>query len=287
MSRIVRIATVQAPAVTEGATPDSIQNRALELLREAAQANADVICLPEYVNCMACGAEEASARAGAPAQELLKTSAACAAEFGCYVIAPAVIDTGGGRFNRGHVIDRKGEIVGRFDKVHLTHVERDEWGVTAGDDWPVFECDFGRIGLMICYDGCFPEPARILALRGAEIVFWPSLQRSFTETELSLETRAHAYFNRVIVVRSSYGTDPDQPWRPGVMVGMSCVCNHDGHVLASLGRWVGWTSAVVDLDAQQRGARSFGGDIGVVKEMRFGDRRPETYGTLTDTNPAV
>ena len=282
MSRVIRIATVQPPAVTEGATPGSIQSRALELLREAAQAGADIICLPEYLNCMACGADEASARAGQPARDLLEAAAACAREFNCHVIVPTVIDTDAGRFNRGHVIDRKGELAGHFDKVHLTHVERDEWGVTAGDEWPVFDCDFGKIGIMICYDGCFPEPARILALRGAEIIFWPSLQRSFTETELTLETRAHAYFNRVIVVRSSYGTERDQPWKPGVMVGMSCVCNHDGTVLASLGRWVGRTSAVVDLDAHQRGQRSFGGAIGAIKEMRFGDRRPETYGTLAD-----
>jgi len=256
--------------------------RALELLGEAAGAGADIVCLPEYVNCMACEAGAAAERAGAPAQELLDAASGCARAGGCYVLAPAVVDTPAGRFNRGHLIDRNGKTAGHFDKVHLTHVERGEWGVTAGNEWPVFECDFGRIGMMICYDGCFWEPARILTLKGAEIVFWPSLQRSFTETELLIQTQAHAYFNHTIIVRSSYGMPKTKPWRPGVMVGMSCVCGADGALLANLGRWTGWTMAAVDLDEVQVGARSFGGDVGVLKEMRLGDRRPKTYAAIVE-----
>jgi hypothetical protein len=47
-------------------------------------------------------------------------------------------------------------------------------GVRPGDDYPVFDCDFGRIGIEICYDSWFPEVARVLALKGAEIVFCPN-----------------------------------------------------------------------------------------------------------------
>ena len=281
MNRFVRIATVQPPAPTEGATPDAIQQRTLDLLRLAAQEKPDVVCLPEYANCMACGPEQASARAEKPARDLVEAVAEHARSAKCWVIVSVLIDTDAGRFNRAHLIDRRGKPAGHFDKVHLTRIERDEWRVTAGGEWPVFECDFGRIGIMICYDGCFPEPARILALKGADILFWASLQRTYTETELDLQTRSHAYFNHVIVVRSSYGTERGLPWAPGDMVGMSCICNHDGHMLADLGRWVGWTSATVDLDAPQRGPHSFGGEIGLLKEMRMGDRRPDTYGALT------
>lgn len=282
MSRPVTIATVQPPAADDDATPDSIQERALELLEAAADAGADIVCLPEYLNCMACGPEAVDDRAVTAAQTMLDAAATCARKHACYIVAPAVIGMPPHRFNRAHVIDRSGVIAGRFDKVHLTHVERDEWRVSPGDTWPVFACDFGRIGIMICYDGCFLEPARLLALNKAEIIFWPSLQRSFTERELLLQTQTHAYFNHVIVVRSSYGTDKNRPWRPGRMVGMSCVCGQDGALLANLGRWTGWTMATVDLDQAQVGARSFGGDLGKVKEMRFGDRRPETYGGIVE-----
>ena len=132
-------------------------------------------------------------------------------------------------------------------------------------------------------DGCFVESARSLALQGAEVVLWPSLQRGYTESELMLQVRAHAHFNGVVIVRSSYGTERGRPWRPGTMVGLSCVCGSDGHVVASLGRWAGWTSATVDLDAPPGGERSFGGETGVLREMRAADRRPETYGAITRT----
>ena len=47
-----------------------------------------------------------------------------------------------------------------------------EWIMQQGSDLPVFDFDFGRIGIMTCYDGWFPEPARILSLRGAELIVW-------------------------------------------------------------------------------------------------------------------
>jgi predicted amidohydrolase len=280
MSRIVKIVTVQPPAPVDGSTPDSIQARAMELLGEAA-AGVDIVCLPEYLNCMACGPEHLEERSTIAANNLLQKAAVVAEQNGCYVVLPLVIEDKGKKYNRAHLVDRGGKICGVFDKVHLTHVEKDDWGLVPGEAWPVFECDFGRIGVMICYDGCFMEPARVLSLKGAEIIFWPSLQRSFTESELDLQTRAHAYFNHTVVVRSSYGTEKGKPWAPGTMVGFSCICDADGSIAANLGRWAGWTSAVIDLDTKQTGYRSFGGDVGVIKEMRLGDRRPETYGTIT------
>ena len=283
MSRQVTVSTVQPPAPVEGAGPDEIQSRALELLEDAATHGADIVCLPEWLNAMGCGPDAAPARAGAPARDCLERAAATARRCRCYAVVPLLCETEEGRVNRAHLINRDGELVGHYDKVHLTQAEREDWRLAAGDGWPVFELDFGRVGIMICYDGCFVESARSLALQGAEVVLWPSLQRGYTESELLLQVRAHAYFNGVVAVRSSYGTERGRPWRPGTMVGLSCVCGPDGHVVASLGRWAGWTSATLDLDAPPRGERSFGGETGVLREMRAADRRPETYGAITRT----
>ncbi|MBN2210772.1 MAG: carbon-nitrogen hydrolase family protein [Sedimentisphaerales bacterium] len=283
MSRLIKIATVQPPAALEGQTADSIENQALDLLEQAAGDGADIVCLPEYLNCMACTPQQASERTGRHAENLLQHTAEIAKKHRCHVIAPVVIDTQQGRFNRAVLLGRDGEMLGHYDKVHLTLVERREWGIQPGASWPVFGCDFGKIGIMICYDGCFPESCRILALQGAEIVFWPGLQRGFSESELLLQVQSHAYFNRIHVVRSSYGTPKNQPWRPGMMVGLSCVCGDDGVLMASTGRWVGWTGCSVDLDAPQRGFRSFGGSQGTLRTMHFEDRRPETYERLTKT----
>ena len=276
MSRIVKIATIQPPAVDKNTTPDSIMNHGINLFKEAA-GHADIVCMPEFLNCMGSPVDTYSKRCSESAIKLIDVISKEAAKNNCYAIVPVVIDIESQRFNRAFLIDRQGNVTGYFDKVHLPEPEITNLGITAGNEWPVFDCDFGKIGIMICYDGCFPESSRILALKGAEIIFWPSLQRSYTERELLIQTQAHAYFNYTNIVRSSYGTDKSSPWQPGKMIGMSCVCGADGNILASLGRWCGWTVASVDLDGVQVGARTFGGDIGVIKEMRLSDRRPETY----------
>jgi predicted amidohydrolase len=284
MSRSVKIATVQPPAPNENSSADDVQNRAMELLEEAATANCDIVCLPEYLNCLACDLDQLFQRATTAASDALQKAQTIANQCNCYVILPLLMDVDGVLRNRANIINRNGEIVAYFDKVHITDVERNEWNITAGDSWDIYECDFGRIGIMICYDGCFIEPSRIYSLKGAEMLFWPSLQRSYTQTELELQTRAHAYFNYLTVIRSSYGTEPSQPWSPDTMVGMSCVCGPDGTMLANLGRWAGWTSTTIDLDKPQRGAKTFGGDCGLLKKMRFEDRRPETYKQIIKPN---
>ncbi len=277
MSRIVTIATVQPPAVPLDASR-SITDCAMELLEQAARHNCDIICLPEYLNCteLVCGAPTGCA--GDPA--LLDAIRAIAAARGTYVIAPLIVAEGTRRYNRAVVIDRRGRIIGHHDKVHLTQNEREDLGLTAGQTWPTFDCDFGRIGVMVCYDGCFFESSRLLCLNGAQVIFWPTLQRSYTESELDIQTRAHAVFNHVVVVRSSYGWPTTHAWKPGNMVGMSCVCHPDGNYLASLGKLAGWTMARVDLDAPMLGARSHGGQVGDVRQMRLQDRMPHTYRDL-------
>ena len=96
--------------------------------------------------------------------------------------------------NTALIFDRMGKIAGKYHKTHaaVDHYEgnppwakppgdRDrnwfikndpEWIMEKGSDLPVFELDFGKIGVLTCYDGWFPEPARVLSLRGAELIVW-------------------------------------------------------------------------------------------------------------------
>jgi predicted amidohydrolase len=71
--------------------------------------------------------------------------------------------------------DRSGNIVGKYRRTHPTVAEMVLKGVTPGDDYPVLETDFGRIGYQICYDNHFPEVARILSFKGAQIVLHPNM----------------------------------------------------------------------------------------------------------------
>lgn len=80
------------------------------------------------------------------------------------------------------IIDRQGQIIGKYSKTHKAvgsppyfwppNADDAEWTMRAGSEYPVFQLDFAKIGIMVCYDGFFPESAHILSLKGAEIVLW-------------------------------------------------------------------------------------------------------------------
>lgn len=87
--------------------------------------------------------------------------------FGTGAIVGFPEEEGGKIYNTALFIGKKGEIIGKYRKIHLFHKEKD-W-FTAGDTLPVFELEEGRIGLSITYDMEFPEVARSLALQDAQL----------------------------------------------------------------------------------------------------------------------
>lgn len=72
-------------------------------------------------------------------------------------------------YNTSVLIDRAGEIVGKYRKTHNSMSEFEK-GISPGNEYPVFDTDFGKLGMLICWDLYFPEPARILAQNGADII---------------------------------------------------------------------------------------------------------------------
>lgn len=102
--------------------------------------------------------------------------------------------------NTSYLIDDNGEILGKYRKTHPFPTERKEGGgwTTPGRDTVVVETKLGNIGMIICYDGDFPELSRVCALKGAEIITRPSaLLRSYDVWELTNKARAydnHVYF---------------------------------------------------------------------------------------------
>jgi predicted amidohydrolase len=104
-------------------------------------------------------------------------------------------------------MDRRGALVGKYRKVYLPTSEIEE-GLTPGNEYPVFRTDFGTIGLMICYDVFYADPARALARQGAEILLLPIWGGDETLA------KARAIENKVFLVTSGYDhptyiMDPD------------------------------------------------------------------------------
>ncbi len=104
-------------------------------------------------------------------------------------------------YNSAALINPQGEVVGVYRKTHLFPTERLSGGgwSTPGTEAPVFDTELGTIGMIICYDGDFPELARVLAIKGAEVIVRPAaLLRSFEIWEMT--NRARAYDNHVYMV---------------------------------------------------------------------------------------
>lgn len=81
-------------------------------------------------------------------------------------------DEDGKNYNSTYILDRNGEEVGRYLKCNITIGEMSR-GVATGCDYPVFDLDFGKVGIMICFDNYFPESAAALANRGAQLILYP------------------------------------------------------------------------------------------------------------------
>jgi predicted amidohydrolase len=128
---------------------------------------------------------------------------ACAKRNGCYIIMPLVLREEGdpARYsNVGLLVDREGHVAGMYHKVHpctdLNYALL-EGGMTPGSDYPVFDCDFGRVGIQICYDVEYAEGWQALANKGAEIVAFPS------ETPQTARPSMYALQHRYYVVSAT------------------------------------------------------------------------------------
>jgi predicted amidohydrolase len=147
-------------------------------------------------------------------------------------------------YNAAVVIGPEGKLLGTYHKTHPFGGERFDRGgwVTPGDDVLVVDTPLGRIGVIICFDGDYPEVARITAIRGAEILCRPSaLLRSADLWELT--NRARAYDNHVYVIGSNAtGVDPAGT----IYFGNSMIVTPIAEVIARAASHQCWISARLD-----------------------------------------
>jgi N-carbamoylputrescine amidase len=184
-------------------------------------------------------------------------------------------------YNTACVIERDGTIVGKYRKTHIPHVGPCFWEkfyFKPGNlGYPVFDTSVGRIGLIICYDRHFPEVARELGIKGAEIVFNPSATvESLSRYLWELEQPAHAVANGFWMAASNR-VGVEAPLNPAKFYGSSYFCSPRGKIIAQASDSEDEV-LVADLDLDE------------IREVRntwqfFRDRRPETYGELVAQLP--
>ena len=214
-ARKVRLATVQY--VPTGKSPRRNCEEYAPMIAEAARQRADLVVLGEtvpYVRTKLKPAECAEPIPG-PTTDYF---GGLANRHGLHVALSLYEREGHLVYNTAVLLSPEGKLLGKYRKVCLPHGEVEQ-GVAPGADYPVFDTKFGKVGLMVCYDGFYPEVARALAANGAEIIAWPVWGCD------PLLARARACENRVYVVSSTF-TDPKSEWM------ISAVIDPAGKVVA-------------------------------------------------------
>jgi predicted amidohydrolase len=175
-------------------------------------------------------------------------------------------------YNAAVVIGPSGEVLGSYRKTHPFGGERADRGgwVTPGEDICVVNTPLGRIGVIICFDGDYPELSRITAIKGAEIICRPSaLLRSADIWELT--NRARAYDNHVYVIgANATGVDP-----AGVIYfGNSMIVTPIAEVVARAASHECWVSARLD-------------PASAMASLTPGSSVPQSFDHLADRNLAL
>ncbi len=241
------------------------------LVREAAAKGAQIICLPELfvtgynLNTFGEGLYDLAEGLSGPTITAMR---ALARELRVYLIAPIALQVYTTRplNNAAVVIDDQGEVQGVYNKNHLFGGECEYF--TRTGKYPVFDTKYGKIGIMICADNNHPEPARILALKGAEIVFMPAAWRVQESDIWQLLIRCHALENNVYVAVANHYAQMDDLF----LFGHSMIAGPRGQVIE-------------ELTEDQGGLIVRTIDLEEIYECRANmpslkDRHPEDYGVF-------
>ncbi|MHB8420507.1 MAG: nitrilase-related carbon-nitrogen hydrolase [Myxococcales bacterium] len=287
MSRIVKGGLIQAhnPLADEKAGVEKIKAAAFEahlpLIEQAGKKGVQILCLQEIFNGpYFCPAQTPfwygmAEEVPGPTTEKL---AAYAKKYQMVIVVPIYEkEMSGVYYNTAALLDADGRYLGKYRKNHIPQTSGfwEKYYFKPGNlGYPVFQTRYAKLGVYICYDRHFPEGARALGLNGAEIVVNPSATVAGLSQYLwKLEQPAHAVANGYYIGAINR-IGQEAPWNIGKFYGHSYWCDPRGQIVAE-GSEDQDELVVADLD------------LAKIDEVRntwqfFRDRRPESYGLLTE-----
>ena len=257
-------------------------DKAAALIRQAAENGAQIVCLqelfasryfPQTVDVKNYGLAQPL-----PDESVAVMQKIAAAEKLTIIVPVYECAQPGIYFNTAVIVDADGSIAGKFRKVHIPEGPQylEKYYFTPGNlGYPVFKTAYATIGVGICWDEWFPEVARILGMKGAEIIFYPSAigsepDRPDYSSQAAWETviKSHGIANGLFIAAlNRVGREGDMTFYGG-----SFISNPFGDVLA---RGDNQSDQVVAAEL----------DLHQIREFRdlfhfYRDRRPETYSEL-------
>jgi N-carbamoylputrescine amidase len=266
-------------------SPEQIRNKMndahIPLIEQAGKQGVQVLCLQEVFNqpyfCPSQDVKWYAAVEKIPDGPTVRLMQDYAKKYSMVIVVPIYEeDITGVYYNTAAVIDADGKYLGKYRKTHIPQVAGfyEKFFFKPGNSgWPVFQTAYCRLGVYICYDRHFPEGWRGLALNGAEYIVNPSatvagLSQYLWELEQPASAAANGCYIGAI---NRVGTEA--PWNIGRFYGSSYFVNPRGKIIAKASEDKD-ELLVADMDWD------------LVREVRnlwqfFRDRRPETYGPLT------
>ncbi len=217
-NRLVRVVTVSQDGLDEKpGKPRLIAT--ITRLNRAAAFKPDIVCLPETLT-----RDKPEVVPGPTTNHLSRW----AQKYSCYVICPILTRSEGRIFNSAILIDRQGKIVGRYDKIRPTEGELDRSICPGKIDPPVFQTDFGKIGIQICFDVNWRPQWRRLKEKGADIIFFPSAYPA------ARQLKTLAWLNQCFIVSSA-------------QTRASSIFDISGDIIATTGKYRRWAGAVLPV----------------------------------------
>ena len=247
------------------AKPEENFSHAAKLVKQAMDAQPDVLVLPETWNTGFFPRENLQALCDRDGSRVRQVFGALAAQYQVNIVAGSVSNLRDGRvYNTAMVFDRTGACIASYDKTHLFTPMGEDNYYTPGDRLCTFSLDGVKCGLIICYDVRFPELTRSLTLPGLDMLFvvsqWPKV-RTFHLRSL---TTARAIENQMFLVCcNSCGTAGQT-----VYGGNSAIIDPWGETVALAGE----TEEILTADCDLQILTNIRGSIPV-----FRDRRPSLY----------
>ncbi len=251
----IKIAAIQMPTVADKMENVRTVKTYLEKIKDE---NPDFVILPEMF-CCPYQTENFPIYAEKEGGPVWQQLSGYAKQYGIYLIGGSMPekDAEGNVYNTSYIFDREGKQIGKHRKVHLFDIDvkggqtfKESDTLTAGDSDTVFDTEFGKIGVMLCFDIRFPELSRMMVNDGAKVIFVPAAFNMTTgpaHWELSFRTRA--LDNQIYMVGCAPARDVSAGY---ISWGHSIVTDPWGRVTDMLDEKKGILLAELDMDYEEQ-----------------------------------